>query len=78
VSCFEGVYSPAPNRFSPCFRLNLLELRSSNEGLERQFRLDPLRHLRALEAACHNIAREERPTYEKSGMPFFDFRLRPI
>lgn len=30
-------------------------------------RLDPLRHMRALEAACHEIANENRPGYDKNG-----------
>lgn len=45
---------------------NLLELRTSfDDGSDQQFRTDPLRHLRALEAACHKIAKDERREYEK-------------
>ena len=41
---------------------SMAELRSAN--LSEQLRLDPLRHLRALEAACHIIADEGRPGYD--------------
>ena len=44
----------------------MAELRSQGNGrLSQRLRMDPLRHLRALEAACHSIAEEERPGYEK-------------
>ena len=36
----------------------LSELRSENSRLEQWLREDPLRHLRALEDACHEIAKE--------------------
>jgi len=42
------------------------ELRS--DGLSERLRLDPLRHMRALEMACNMIASEERPGYDKEGM----------
>jgi hypothetical protein len=49
---------------------SLAELRSAN--LSERLRLDPLRHLRALEAACHIIADEGRPGYDvKAGMMSF-------
>ena len=41
------------------------ELRSEDITMSQRLRLDPLRHLRALEAACHSIASEERPGYDK-------------
>lgn len=41
---------------------SMAELRSAN--LSERLRLDPLRHMRALEAACHSIANEERPGYD--------------
>lgn len=41
---------------------SMAELRSAN--LSERLRLDPLRHLRALEAACHMIADENRPGYD--------------
>lgn len=50
----------------PRVKLNLTELRSSNPTLEQQLRQDPLRHIRAIEAACHEIALAERPSYSKS------------
>jgi hypothetical protein len=43
----------------------MAELRSAN--LSERLRLDPLRHIRALEAACHLIADEGRPGYNKAG-----------
>lgn len=43
----------------------MAELRSENAPLSQQLRRDPLRHLRALEAACHSIASEQRPGYDK-------------
>ena len=42
------------------------ELRSHG-NLSQQLRRDPLRHLRALEAACHEIAQDQRPGYDKTG-----------
>ena len=33
--------------------------------MSQRLRMDPLRHMRALEAACHSIASEERPGYDK-------------
>ena len=47
------------------YRVSLAELRSENPLLAQRLRHDPLRHLRALEAACHAIAAEERPGYDK-------------
>ena len=50
----------------PRVDIGMSELRS-NSNLSQQLRRDPLRHLRALEAACHDIAQEQRPGYDKSG-----------
>jgi len=50
---------------SPRVRILLSELRSEIPQLATRLRLDPLRHIRALEWACHNIAIEERPGYDK-------------
>jgi len=49
----------------PRIRISLAELRSENPRLAQSLRHDPLRHLRALEAACHAVAAEERPGYDK-------------
>eukprot|EP00978_Attheya_sp_CCMP212_P028745 scaffold100198_cov61-Attheya_sp.AAC.1 len=49
----------------PRVKVSLAELRSENPRLALRLRHDPLRHLRALEAACHAIASEERPGYDK-------------
>ena len=51
----------------PRIRVSLGELRSESSRLAQRLRYDPLRHLRALEAACHEIAMEERPGYDKEG-----------
>ena len=46
----------------------MADLRSQDNGqLSQRLRTDPLRHLRALEAACHDIANDERPGYDKEG-----------
>jgi len=46
----------------------MAELRSHGNGtLSQQLRLNPLENIRALEVACHNIALEERPGYDKEG-----------
>lgn len=46
----------------------MADLRSQDNGkLSTRLRLDPLRHMRALEAACHEIANESRPGYDKTG-----------
>jgi len=49
----------------PRIRISMSELRSEDITMSQRLRLDPLRHLRALEAACHSIASEERPGYDK-------------
>ena len=52
-----------PNDTTPLrVAFSLSELRSAN--LSERLRLDPLRHMRAMEAACHAIANEERPGYD--------------
>jgi len=53
----------------PRVNINMAELRSQeNGGLSQRLRLDPLPHIRALEAACHEIAVEARPGYDKNGI----------
>jgi DNA replication licensing factor MCM3 len=49
-------------------------------GLSERLRLDPLRHLRALAAACHAIADEERPGYDvkAGGRPLQVSLLGPV
>lgn len=52
----------------PRVEISMAELRSVDNGdLSQRLRRDPLRHLRALEAACHEIAEEVRPGYDKNG-----------
>eukprot|EP00559_Dactyliosolen_fragilissimus_P005909 CAMPEP_0184861300 /NCGR_PEP_ID=MMETSP0580-20130426/6007_1 /TAXON_ID=1118495 /ORGANISM="Dactyliosolen fragilissimus" /LENGTH=785 /DNA_ID=CAMNT_0027358729 /DNA_START=122 /DNA_END=2476 /DNA_ORIENTATION=- len=52
----------------PRVKINLTELRSTSRILEQRLRSDPLRHLRALEAACHDVALVERAGYDKNGL----------
>eukprot|EP00529_Nitzschia_sp_RCC80_P009905 CAMPEP_0113508534 /NCGR_PEP_ID=MMETSP0014_2-20120614/37069_1 /TAXON_ID=2857 /ORGANISM="Nitzschia sp." /LENGTH=789 /DNA_ID=CAMNT_0000404255 /DNA_START=22 /DNA_END=2391 /DNA_ORIENTATION=+ /assembly_acc=CAM_ASM_000159 len=53
----------------PRVDVNMSELRSQDNGsLSQRLRRDPLPHIRALEAACHDIAMEERPGYDKNGV----------
>ena len=61
------VPSPPSLHLPPSPRVSLAELRSVNPGLAQRLRHDPLRHLRALEAACHEVATEERAGYDKDG-----------
>ncbi len=49
----------------PRVKIKLSELRSDNPALERRLINDPLRHLRALEFAVHDVAVEERPGYDE-------------
>lgn len=50
----------------PRVNISMSELRAFGQ-LSSRLRSDPLRHLRALEAACHDIAQENRPGYDKNG-----------
>eukprot|EP00934_Nitzschia_sp_Nitz4_P001891 Nitzschia sp. Nitz4//scaffold11_size288233//168526//171028//NITZ4_000784-RA/size288233-snap-gene-0.26-mRNA-1//1//CDS//3329534104//1891//frame0 len=53
----------------PRVEIGMADLRSQDNGdLSARLRLDPLRNLRALEAACHDIANEMRPGYDKNGV----------
>jgi len=49
----------------PRVRISMSEIRSLDPELSNRLRRDPLRHLRALEAACHAIASESRAGYDK-------------
>lgn len=52
----------------PRVDISMAELRSQDNGtLSQRLRGDPLPHMRALEAACHEIASENRPGYDKNG-----------
>jgi hypothetical protein len=51
----------------PRVTISMAELRSADGQLSQAVRLDPLRQMRALEAACHQVAMEERPGYDKEG-----------
>ena len=55
----------------PRVSISMTELRSYEDGkLSQQMRMDPLPHIRALEQACHLVATEERPGYDKEGKAF--------
>ena len=47
----------------PRLKVDLSDLRSFDPNLTHALRLDPFRHLRALDAAAHTIANEEREGY---------------
>ena len=49
----------------PRVTIGMSELRSADGDLSNRLRLDPLRHIRALELACHEISTEDRPGYDK-------------
>ncbi|KAL7537409.1 hypothetical protein ACHAXR_007802 [Thalassiosira sp. AJA248-18] len=49
----------------PRLRIPLSDLRSHDPRLSNSLLRDPLRHIRALESASHEIAIEERPGYDK-------------
>ncbi|KAL7544995.1 hypothetical protein ACHAWF_008363 [Thalassiosira exigua] len=49
----------------PRLRVPLSDLRSFDPRLSNALRRDPLRHVRALESAAHDLAGEERPGYDK-------------
>ena len=46
----------------------MAEIRSHDPSLSARLRRDPLRHFRALEAACHSLASESRPGYDKENV----------
>lgn len=50
----------------PRLRIPLSELRSHDARLSNALMRDPLRHIRALEAAAHDVGLEERPGYDKN------------
>ncbi|KAI2502649.1 MCM OB domain [Fragilaria crotonensis] len=52
----------------PRVRISMAEIRSQDPALSVRLRNDPLRHLRALEAACHSLASEARPGYDKENV----------
>ena len=56
----------------PRLRVPLSDLRSHDPRLSNALQRDPLRHIRALESACHELAIEERPGYDLKG----DVRVR--
>lgn len=59
----------------PRVKIKLSELRSENPVLERRLVNDPLRHLRALEFAAHDVAKDERPGYDDKYGEFVDYSL---
>jgi DNA replication licensing factor MCM3 len=49
----------------PRIKIDLTELRSISHLLEQSIRTDPLRHIRAMEHACHDLALERSSNYSK-------------
>lgn len=71
ASDYESFKRENPAAASGCVRVpfDAVELRSADDtGLWQEFRLDPLRHLRALEKACSDAAEKEIPGGLKEGM----------
>jgi hypothetical protein len=58
----------ATNRNIACPRLflRMAELRAYDAQLPQRFRLDPLRHMRALETAAQDVAEQNEPGYDKT------------
>ena len=58
----------------PRVDISMAELRTQDNGqLSNRLRRDPFRYLRALEDACHEIAKDERPGYDKNGTILHSF-----
>jgi len=51
----------------PRVKFTMAEFRSEDPALSQRLQRDPFRHMRALEAACHMVAEQERPGYDKLG-----------
>ena len=69
---YETLKRENPASATGCVRVvfDAVELRSADDAsLWQEFRLDPLRHLRALEKACAEAAEKEVPGGLKEGMP---------
>jgi hypothetical protein len=56
----------AKNLACPRLFLRMAELRTYDAPLPQRFRLDPLRHMRALETAAQDIAEQNEPGYDKT------------
>jgi len=61
----HAINNNSSNSSYPCPRvkISLSDLRSSEPQLTQELQQDPFRHIRALEAAAHTIAEEEREGY---------------
>lgn len=44
----------------------MAELRAYDAQLPQRFRMDPLRHMRALETATQDVAEQNEPGYDKT------------
>ena len=58
----------AANKNLACPRLflRMAELRAYDAQLPQRFRVDPLRHMRALETAAQDVAEQNEPGYDKT------------
>lgn len=54
------------NLACPRLFLRMAELRTYDPTLPQRFRMDPLRHMRALETAAQDIASQNEPGYDKT------------
>ena len=54
------------NLACPRLFLRMTELRAYDPQLPQRFRLDPLRHMRALETATQDVAEQNEPGYDKN------------
>ena len=54
------------NLACPRLFLRMAELRTYDAQLPQRFRMDPLRHMRALETAAQDVAEQNEPGYDKT------------
>ena len=54
------------NLACPRLFLHMAELRAYDAQLPQRFRMDPLRHMRALETATQDVAEQNEPGYDKT------------
>ena len=59
-------YISNKNLACPRLFLRMAELRTFDPQLPQQFRMDPLRHMRALETAAQEAAEQNEPGYDKT------------
>ena len=54
------------NLACPRLFMRMAELRAYDAQLPQRFRMDPLRHMRALETAAQDVAEQNEPGYDKT------------